>query len=182
MSQFSLQLATQWRCIASCKEDFLVWHPMFATSLATKNCVPSCRESRTSFYFSQCYATSCSVWYFSVIQTNIYLYQITKYLTYGTKTLQGQLEHKNNIDRKNAKFGSGFIHVPGNSTLLTEEIEVDIPPQALWIYQYQDRIPKEYEVMESKGLVINHQGGRGGGEVWSKKFKKMWSLATMSMK
>ena len=34
--QFSLQLATQWRCIASCKEDFLVWHPTFATSLATK--------------------------------------------------------------------------------------------------------------------------------------------------
>ena len=39
-------------CIASCKEDFLVWHPMFATSLATKNCVASCRESRSSFYFS----------------------------------------------------------------------------------------------------------------------------------
>ena len=56
--QFSLQLATQWRCIASCKEDFLVWHPMFATSLATKNCVASCRESRSSFYFSQCHATS----------------------------------------------------------------------------------------------------------------------------
>ena len=47
--------------IASCKEDFLVWHPMFATSLATKNCVACCRESRSSFYFSQCYATSCSV-------------------------------------------------------------------------------------------------------------------------
>ena len=58
----SLQhLATQWRCISSCQEDFLVWHPMFATSLATKNHVASCRESRSSFYFSQCYATSCSV-------------------------------------------------------------------------------------------------------------------------
>ena len=45
-------------CIASCKEDFLVWHPMFATSLATKNCVASCRESRSS-----CYATSWSVWH-----------------------------------------------------------------------------------------------------------------------
>ena len=58
--QFSLQLATQWRCIASCKEDFLVWHTMFATSLATKNCVASCRESRSSFYFSQYLATSCN--------------------------------------------------------------------------------------------------------------------------
>ena len=48
--QFSVQLATQWRCIASCKENFLVWHPMFATG-------------RSSFYFSQCYATSCSVWH-----------------------------------------------------------------------------------------------------------------------
>ena len=61
--QFPLQLATQWRCIASCKEDFLVWHPMFATSLTTKNCVGSHRESRSSLYFSQCYATSCSVWH-----------------------------------------------------------------------------------------------------------------------
>ena len=55
--QFSLQVATQWRSIASCKEDFLVWHHMCQTSLATKNCVASCRESRSSFYFWQCYAT-----------------------------------------------------------------------------------------------------------------------------
>ena len=63
MSHKAIFLATQWRCIASCKEDFLVWHPMSATSLATKNCVACCRESRSSFYFSQCYATSCSVWH-----------------------------------------------------------------------------------------------------------------------
>ena len=63
MSHEAIFFATQWRCIASCKEDFLVWHPMFATSLATKNCVASCRESRSSFYFSQCYATNCSVWH-----------------------------------------------------------------------------------------------------------------------
>ena len=32
---------------------------------STKNCVASwsCRESRSSFYFSQCCATSCSVWH-----------------------------------------------------------------------------------------------------------------------
>ena len=57
--QFSLPR----HCIASCKENFLVWHLMFATSLATKNCLASCRESRSCFYFSQCYATSCSVWH-----------------------------------------------------------------------------------------------------------------------
>ena len=50
--------------IPSYKEDYLVWHPMFATSLTTKSCVPSSWESRSSFYYSQCYATSCSVWIF----------------------------------------------------------------------------------------------------------------------
>ena len=78
--QFSLQLATQWRCIASCKENFLVWHPMFATSLATKNCVPSCRESRSSFYLSQCYATSCSVWHpHCNLSRNFYLRNQSQY-------------------------------------------------------------------------------------------------------
>ena len=57
--QFSLHCnAMALHCIASCKENFLVWHPMFATSLATKNCVASCIE-----FFSQCHATSCSVWH-----------------------------------------------------------------------------------------------------------------------
>ena len=43
--------------------SYIYGHPMFATSLAAKNCVASCRESRSSFYFSPCYATSCSVWH-----------------------------------------------------------------------------------------------------------------------
>ena len=55
--------ATHWRSNGSCKEDFLVWHHIFATSLATKNSPTSCIERRSSFYFSQHYATSWSMWH-----------------------------------------------------------------------------------------------------------------------
>ena len=52
MSHEAIFLVTQWRCIASCKEDFPVSHRIFTTSLAAKkNCVPSCRKIEAASTF-----------------------------------------------------------------------------------------------------------------------------------
>jgi hypothetical protein len=42
-----------------------VWHPHFATCLATKNCAASCNRSWTSVYFSQRCRTSCHAMVFA---------------------------------------------------------------------------------------------------------------------